>query len=151
MKNRLKINSLLNLVISCIIFILEIMPDSVKIVSLTEPNNVSEVEYVSYLMEPNMLLQGIAFLTYFIALSTIFIIIFNAVNFYKENNKLTIMTLVGNSLCLIGSVILIALKREYVTIHNVIIMVMYLALIIITAINLRLSLLPKKTFDSREE
>lgn len=151
MKNKIKINNLAVLVISCIMFILEIMPDGIKTAWSNGPDKAPKITYDSYIMDPELMLWGIGFLTLIIALFTITTIITNAVILIDDSVKLKITSLVVTSINLMGSVILVAIKREYVTLQNIIIMILVLIQVIIYSVNLRLSTKQKKLENDIEE
>ena len=90
------------------------------------------------------MLWGIGFLTLIIVLLTITNIIINAVTLLDDRNKLKITTLVTTSICLLGSIILIMLMRQYVTLQNIFIMVFFLIQMILLIVNLCLSVKQKK-------
>ena len=151
MKNQIKINNLICLIISCVIFILELTPNSMVLAWSNGPGRAPNILYTSYLMDLDMLLWGIAFLTYFIALSTMFLIIFNALILYEYNTKLTIMSLVGSSLCFVGSVLLVALKQRYVSLQNIVITLLFLVQIITLSVSLKSNAIEKKLNSNTEE
>ena len=151
MEKKIKINNLVNLIFSCIIFIFEIMPESVKWVGSNGPNSANTVYLTSYIMDPGLMLWGIGFLTLIIVLLTITNIIINAVTLLDDRNKLKITTLVTTFICLLGSIILIMLMRQYVTLQNIFIMVFFLIQIILLIDSLRMSYKQKKLNSVKEE
>ncbi|MDE7079812.1 MAG: hypothetical protein K2O95_06845 [Clostridia bacterium] len=151
MKEKINKINLINLIIICIIFILELTPNSMILTWSNGPGRAPNIVYTSYLMDLDMLLWGIAFLTYFIALSTLFLIIFNALILYEYNTKLTIMSLVGSSLCFVGSVLLVALKQRYVSLQNIVITLLFLVQIITLSVNLRSNAIEEKLNSKTEE
>ena len=144
MEKKIKINNLVNLIFSCIIFIFEIMPESVKWVGSNGPNSANTVYLTSYIMDVGLMLWGIGFLTLIIVLLTITNIIINAVTLLDDRNKLKITTLVTTFICLLGSIILIMLMMQYVTLQNIFIMVFFLIQMILLIVNLCLSIKQKK-------
>ena len=151
MKNKIKVFNVANLVISCIIFILELMPEGVKMAWSNGPYNAPNITYSSYIMDPGLMLWGIGFLTLIIVFFTITTIIINAVILIDDSVKLKITSLVITLINLMGSVILVALMREYVTMQNIIIMVLLLPQAILYSANLRLSTKQKKLQNDIEE
>ena len=151
MEKKIKINNLVNLIFSCIIFIFEIMPESVKWVGSNGPNSANTVYLTSYIMDVGLMLWGIGFLTLIIVLLTITNIIINAVTLLDDRNKLKITTLVTTFICLLGSIILIMLMRQYVTLQNIFIMVFFLIQIILLIDSLRMSYKQKKLNSVKEE
>ncbi|MBD5100626.1 MAG: hypothetical protein HDT29_05095 [Clostridiales bacterium] len=97
------------------------------------------------------MLWGIGFLTLIIVLLTITNIIINAVTLLDDRNKLKITTLVTTFICLLGSIILIMLMRQYVTLQNIFIMVFFLIQMILLIDSLRMSYKQKKLNSVKEE
>lgn len=151
MEKKIKINNLVNLIFSCIILIFEIMPESVKWSWSNGPDKANTVYPTSYIMDPGLMLWGIGFLTLIIVLLTITNIIINAVTLLDDRNKLKITTLVTTFICLLGSIILIMLMRQYVTLQNIFIMVFFLIQIILLIDSLRMSYKQKKLNSVKEE
>ena len=127
------------------------MPESIKWVWNSGPDGGIQIIYTSYIMEAGLMLWGIGFLTLIIALFTITNIIINAVSLLDDRNRFKITTLTTTSICLIGSVILVALMREHVTLQNIFIMAFFFIQIILHVVNLILSSKQKKLEKTKDK
>ena len=136
-KKTRKIN-LINMIVISIIFLFELMQESVKIVFSNGEGKPPRVEFASYLADCELLLAGLSILTLIIAIFTIAIIILNSIVLIEDSVKLTIVSTVLTSICLLGSVILVALIRKYVTVQNLIIMILFLIIVTLNSVKLHL-------------
>ena len=146
-KKTQKIN-LVNMIIIVVIFLLELMLGSVKLVFSGGEGKPPIIELTSYFPDCEKILTGLPSLVLIIALITISIMIINAVMLVDESVKLTIISTVLTSVCLLGSVLLVALVRKYVTIHNLIIMLLFLVTAILNSVKLRISIMRGAQFVS---
>ena len=133
---RIKKFNWINAALSYIIFILEVAPNSVIITSSNGMDKVN-IYYVSYFTEPNLWLHMVPLIPFIIALFTICVIILNTVSVIEDDKKRDIISIVFSSICFIGSLMYVIIMEQYITAHNLIIMLLFLLQIVLLGIKLR--------------
>ncbi len=137
MQEKIKKINITNLIVVCIIFFMELSPNSIMITSDGGLNNKVNIEYVSYFTEPNLWLNMVPLIPFIIAVFTICILIVNSVcAIIEDNKKLSIVSIVFSSICGIGSLMYICIMKKYITAYNLVITALFFVSIVLQSIKL---------------